>query len=489
MGAAVIEERNLRVRLVQVVQLRDSAAAAAAALVAAFPQSAQQQQQRAHRAGLLVLDADRLAEELGGRVDPGKAATVGAVAVVATAPSPPPRAIPPASAAAAPARPCRFVSSVHMRCQGLADIAAVQHGDIVALTAGGFRALARQVARARAGAAARALRAAAGAPQPGSDDSDDSDDAEAGGEQEGIGLDGLEHISHGDLDVLGCIADGAASVVRRCRWHGREAALKSLCSPGDRSVQRALRAEALLAAAVSACPHIVEFLGVVVVGPEPSESEPAAAAAAARACHDGELPSGLLFELMEGGSLYERLHPRYDGAAPRRQRQQQAQLRRQVHGSLDAGRVASDLAAAVLYLHEHDVVHGDIKSPNALLRDPGGRRDGWTTRWCAPEVLRGRDAGTAPSRASDAYSFGVVLWELATCRFPFYPAADDLPLPRSPLSDGSLEARIVGGETLSLAEPGVAHSGWGALIARCLHRDPRRRPTFRDIVLALGAVA
>eukprot|EP00727_Mastigamoeba_balamuthi_P002719 m51a1_g12444 hypothetical protein (570) ;mRNA; f:850722-861126 len=158
-----------------------------------------------------------------------------------------------------------------------------------------------------------------------------------------------------------------------------------------------------------------------------------------------------------------------------------------------------DLAAAVLYLHEHGVVHGDIKSPNALLRgvgagaaseaklcdlgtaaallQPGGRRDGWTTRWCAPEVLRGRNAGTAPSRASDAYSFGVVLWELATCRMPFYHV------------DTALEATIVGGEALSLAEPGVAHSGWGALIARCLHPDPRRRPTFHDIVLTLGAVA
>lgn len=36
-------------------------------------------------------------------------------------------------------------------------------------------------------------------------------------------------------------------------------------------------------------------------------------------------------------------------------------------------------------------------------------------RWLAPEVLQGR--GATP--ASDVYSYGVILWELATFQLPF----------------------------------------------------------------------
>eukprot|EP00727_Mastigamoeba_balamuthi_P013184 m51a1_g8489 putative serine threonine kinase (1235) ;mRNA; f:551113-558982 len=52
-------------------------------------------------------------------------------------------------------------------------------------------------------------------------------DAEAEGEQEGRGLGALYHISNGNIHVLWCHRRGwVALVVRRCRWLPREAALK-----------------------------------------------------------------------------------------------------------------------------------------------------------------------------------------------------------------------------------------------------------------------
>ena len=124
-------------------------------------------------------------------------------------------------------------------------------------------------------------------------------------------------------------------------------------------------------------------------------------------------------------------------------------------------RVASHVAAGMLYLHAQGIMHRDLKSANVLLdatgvakvtdfglaaRAPDDTARGGsltaetgTYRWMAPEVIRHERY----SKKADVFSFGMILFELLTHQLPF---ADLAPLQaavsvalndeRPPLPDG-----------------------------------------------------
>lgn len=121
-----------------------------------------------------------------------------------------------------------------------------------------------------------------------------------------------------------------------------------------------------------------------------------------------------VMEYAKRGSLYSVLH---DGPAPA------ADLR---------NRFAVETARGLAYLHDMSLIHRDIKSPNVLVTADWHAKIGdfglakvktetktatksiaTSVRWAAPECL---DLEPEFTTASDVFSFGVLLYELATCK-------------------------------------------------------------------------
>ncbi|GAB9473715.1 Serine/threonine protein kinase [Globisporangium polare] len=163
-------------------------------------------------------------------------------------------------------------------------------------------------------------------------------------------------------------------------------------------------------------------------------------------------------------------------------------------------RVAFGIVKALAYLHglHKPVIHRDIKSRNILVderslepllcdfgascsvenlgsvdfvtTDPAG-----TILWSAPEVIKAQDY----SEKADVYSFGVVLTELDTCKLPYKEEKD-----RTGRQVQAIRiARMVVDDQIKPALTPECPDFIRRIAQACLHHDPDKRPSTRELQL------
>ncbi|KAH7651963.1 sterile alpha motif and leucine zipper containing kinase AZK protein [Dioscorea alata] len=200
-----------------------------------------------------------------------------------------------------------------------------------------------------------------------------------------------------DLQIGERIGLGSCGEVYRAEWNGTEVAVKKFLNQdlsGDAVEQFKCEVRIMLRLRH---PNVVLFMGAVTRPPNLS----------------------ILTEFLPRGSLYRLLH------RPNVQLDEKRRLR-----------MALDVAKGMNYLHTSHptIVHRDLKTPNLLVDknwvvkvcDFGlsrlkhhtflsSKSTAGTPEWMAPEVLRNEPS----NEKCDVYSFGVILWELATLRMPW----------------------------------------------------------------------
>jgi serine/threonine-protein kinase len=178
----------------------------------------------------------------------------------------------------------------------------------------------------------------------------------------------------------------------------------------------------------------------------------------------------IVMDLVEGEDLRRRV--RRDGPVP----------------PAIAANIVAQVADALAYLHEHGIVHADVKPGNLVVPADGGpvrvvdfgvarRVDDApplsihaTPEYAAPEVV----GGATPSPTADIYALGIVLFELLCGRSPFR-------------GGGPLQVLRRHGMCAAVPPPGLPPVVW-PVIEECLAPDPAHRPDARLVAARLRGV-
>nr|ACQ57002.1 EDR1 [Glycine max] len=254
-----------------------------------------------------------------------------------------------------------------------------------------------------------------------------------------------------DLVLGERIGIGSYGEVYHADWNGTEVAVKKFL---DQDFSGAALSEFKREVRIMRRlrhPNIVLFMGAVTRPPNLS----------------------IISEYLPRGSLYRILH------RPNCQIDEKRRIK-----------MALDVARGMNCLHTSTptIVHRDLKSPNLLVDknwnvkvcDFGlsrlkhntflsSKSTAGTPEWMAPEVLRNEPS----NEKCDVYSFGVILWELATLRLPW---------------SGMNPMQVVGAvgfQNRRLDIPKEVDPIVARIIWECWQQDPNLRPSFAQLTVAL----
>ncbi|CAL4920870.1 unnamed protein product [Urochloa decumbens] len=257
-----------------------------------------------------------------------------------------------------------------------------------------------------------------------------------------------------DLVIGERIGLGSYGEVYRADWNGTEVAVKKFLDQdfyGDALDE--FRSEVRIMRRLRH-PNIVLFMGAVTRPPNLS----------------------IVSEYLPRGSLYKILH------RPNCLIDEKRRIK-----------MALDVAKGMNCLHTSvpTIVHRDLKSPNLLVDNNwnvkvcdfglsrlkhntflSSKSTAGTPEWMAPEVLRNEQS----NEKCDVYSFGVILWELATLRMPW---------------SGMNPMQVVGAvgfQDRRLDIPKEVDPLVARIIFECWQKDPNLRPSFSQLTSALKTV-
>lgn len=164
-----------------------------------------------------------------------------------------------------------------------------------------------------------------------------------------------------------------------------------------------------------------------------------------------------------------------------------------------------DIAAGLNYLHSFPLIHGDLTGSNVLINTEGmaclvdfglstviGGLEGGSSiapsshrpgaiRWTAPELLKDPEMSYSPTPKSDIYSFGSVMLQVLSNRFPWYTD-------RGTTAEFRIIAKLMEGETPPRPDdPPISEKHW-ALISECWRSisSMESRPTAVQLVVTIS---
>ncbi|KAL0954109.1 hypothetical protein HGRIS_005255 [Hohenbuehelia grisea] len=168
------------------------------------------------------------------------------------------------------------------------------------------------------------------------------------------------------------------------------------------------------------------------------------------------------------------------------------------HPDANRTRILHEVCLGMVYLHNQNVIHADLKGSNILIGDGGNalitdfglshlqdqvattasrtrastHRMAGTLRWMAPELLDGESLG----KPCDVYSFGLLSWELYTGRVPY-----------GEIPERAVTRRIVDKQERPSRPERMGNDLW-AITELCWAHDPISRPAFSTLQVHFKAL-
>lgn len=273
-----------------------------------------------------------------------------------------------------------------------------------------------------------------------------------------------DDIDYGQVRRGKLLGKGAFGSVYMVKYKGMTCAMKQLPELQDslnskmKKIVASLKLEAKTLAALGHSPYIVQFVGT---------------------CVDERSRMCMLMEYVNGKDL--------------------AKLIQEDLGRFKwdvRQRLTMEIALGIDFIHSKNIIHRDIKSDNVLVEiegevlrakiadfgvcrieqdmkglDTGTFMGAGSPLWMAPEIFQ--KYGVEPSKKTDVYALGVVMWEIAALMRPYSGIVDPLKVGQNK-HEGIIED-----------VPPTTPPTYENLLRRCQHPDPQMRPYADEVALLL----